>query len=268
MIITSPTDQWLRESLRHCNESFAVSSPYVGAYLRDMVSKLDEEITTTLLTRTLLTDFASRASDLEAVHSLAQRTKGILSLSSLHAKVYVIDNRRAIVTSANATFSGMHRNRECGVEISTGRDIKYLRGLIESGFEAIPKPQLWTADDLAELRESVEALRAALPRIATLREAAIEAPPRVQLQQRQFDRFLENLSGWAQLTMEGIARIPSDICTMDQVFAACAPLAATRYPDNRHVREKLRQQMQRLRDLGLVAFLGSGRYERLVRRTK
>ena len=115
MIITSPTDQWLRESLRHCNESFAVSSPYVGAYLRDMVSKLDEEITTTLLTRTLLTDFASRASDLEAVHSLAQRTKGILSLSLLHAKVYVIDNRRALVTSANATFSGMHRNRECGV---------------------------------------------------------------------------------------------------------------------------------------------------------
>src|SRR5436305_563460 len=56
MIITSPTDQWLRESLRHCNESFVVSSPYVGAYLRDMVSKLDQEITTTLLTRTLLTE--------------------------------------------------------------------------------------------------------------------------------------------------------------------------------------------------------------------
>ena len=52
---------------------------------------------------------------------------------------------------------------------------------------------------------------------------------------------------------------------MDDVFAACAPLAASRYPDNRHVREKLRQQMQRLRDLGLVLFLGSGQYERLTR---
>ena len=55
---------------------------------------------------------------------------------------------------------------------------------------------------------------------------------------------------------------------MDQVLAVCAPLAAIRYPDNRHVREKLRQQLQRLRDLGLIAFLGSGHYEKLVRRAK
>jgi len=51
---------------------------------------------------------------------------------------------------------------------------------------------------------------------------------------------------------------------MDDVLVACAPLAVERYPDNRHVREKLRQQMQRLRDLGLVLFLGRGRYERLA----
>jgi len=268
MIIISPTDQWLSDSLCRCRESFVASSPYVGAYLHNAVSRLDQEITITILTRTLLTDFASGASDLEAVHALARRTQGVLSLSSLHAKVYVIDKHRALVTSANATFSGMYRNRECGIEITTRRDIKHLRKLTELGFGAIPKPQLWTADDLAELRKSVETLRTALPRVATLREAAIEAPPRVQLHRRQFDRFLENLSGWAQLTMEGVARIPSDTFTMDQVFATCAPLATARYPDNRHVREKLRQQMQRLRDLGLVAFLGSGRYEKLVRRTK
>ena len=51
---------------------------------------------------------------------------------------------------------------------------------------------------------------------------------------------------------------------MDDVFAACAPLAAERFPENRHVREKLRQQLQRLRDLGLVLFLGAGRYRRLA----
>jgi chromosome condensin MukBEF MukE localization factor len=112
----------------------------------------------------------------------------------------------------------------------------------------------------------VNALRAALPRVATLREAAIEAPPRVQLRRREFDRFIENLSGWIQLTMEAIARIPADIFTMDEVCAASAEMVANRYPDNRHVREKLRQQLQRLRDLGLIAFLGGGRYEKLVRR--
>jgi hypothetical protein len=51
---------------------------------------------------------------------------------------------------------------------------------------------------------------------------------------------------------------------MDEVWTACAPIAANRFPNNLHAREKLRQQMQRLRDLGLVTFLGQGRYERLA----
>jgi hypothetical protein len=267
MIIISPTHQWISKSLRGCKHSLAVSSPYVSAYLRDQVANLDEEIDVRVLTRTLVTDFASGASDLEALCALATRTSGVLSLSSLHAKVYVIDNRKALVTSANATFSGMHRNRECGVEIAIRRDVQYLRDLIESGFGATPRPQLWTADDLADLRQPVGTLRAALPRVAILRDAAVEAPPRVQLQRRPFHQLIENLSGWLQLTMEGVARIRSDVFTMDDLVTACSKLAAARYPENRHVREKLRQQMQRLRDLGLVAFLGGGRYEKLIRRT-
>lgn len=65
--------------------------------------------------------------------------------------------------------------------------------------------------------------------------------------------------------MEGIGRIPTDTFSMNEVFKVCAPLALKYFPENRHVREKLRQQMQRLRDLGLVLFLGNGRYERTTR---
>jgi hypothetical protein len=266
MIVVSPTDRWLKTALDSCSSSVAVSSPFVGQYLSDAVSQLRPEIAVTLLTRTLLGDFASNASDLDALCALAERG-GIFSLSSLHAKVYVVDTKSALITSANATFSGMYRNRECGVEIKNRAVISTLRGLIESGFGSSPRPQLWTRDDLEELRKPVEALRSALSRVTTLREAAIEAPPRVRLQRRQLAHLVESFSGWLQLTMEGISRIPSDTFTMNEVFAACAPLAASRFPENRHVREKLRQQMQRLRDLGFVLFLGGGRYERLARQT-
>jgi Dam-replacing HTH domain/PLD-like domain len=265
MIVTSPTDRWLRAALDDCRTALLVSSPYVGGYLREIVAQLERNISFTLLTRTLLADFATHASDLEAVRALAVRSGGVLSLSSLHAKVYVIDKRRALITSANATLSGMYRNRECGFEIKRRDDVQRLADLIDSGFQSRPKPEIWTADDLDELREPVESLRSALPRVTTIAQAAIEAPPRIQLRRRQFARLIESLSGWLQLTMEGISRIGSDVFSMNDVLTACAPLAAARYPDNRHVREKLRQQMQRLRDLGLVLFLGNGRYERLTR---
>ena len=108
MIVTSPTHNWLEEALAHRSGAVTICSPYVGDYLKKAVSTLDRSVPLTLLTRTLLSDFATRASDLDAVHGIAQRTGGILSLSSLHAKVYIVGTDRALVTSANATFSGMH----------------------------------------------------------------------------------------------------------------------------------------------------------------
>src|SRR5437870_4298315 len=110
MIVVSPTDRWFRSALLQCSSSLHVASPFVGKYLSERIESLPLGIPTILLTRTLLTDFASSASDLDAVCSIARRTGHIFSLNSLHAKVYVIDKARALITSANATFSGMFRN--------------------------------------------------------------------------------------------------------------------------------------------------------------
>lgn len=266
MIVTTPTDLWIREALQSCKGSLAVSSPYVGGYFSTLTSRLAPSVSFTLLTRTLLTDFASGASDLEAVWKIAKRSGGILSLSSLHAKVYVIDGIRALVTSANATFSGMSRNRECGMEIRQSADVQQLSDLIQSGFGASPQPQRWTADELDKLREPVSTLRASLPNKVSLSHEAVEAPPKVELPRRQFDQLLKGLSGWLQLTLEGVSKIKEAVFSMQDVVDACAPLITARFPNNMHSREKLRQQMQRLRDLGLVLFLGNGRYERLAHR--
>jgi len=46
---------------------------------------------------------------------------------------------------------------------------------------------------------------------------------------------------------------------LPDVYAFAAQLQEL-HPDNRHVRGKIRQQLQVLRDLGLMEFLGRGRY--------
>jgi hypothetical protein len=264
MIITSPTDRWLRVGLEDCSSSLVVSSPYIGDYFRQAIEQYDGTFGITVLTRTLLTDFASRASNLDAVYALAKRAGGVLSLSTLHAKVYVIDNKRALVTSASATYSGMLSNRECGVEIKDQKVVAQLRQQVLTGFGSSARPELWTTVDLEDLRRPIEALRAALPRPTRAQLEAFELPARVQLRRRQYVRLVESFSGWLRLAMEGISTIRADTFTMNEVIAACGPRAAAQFPNNRHVREKLRQQMQRLRDLGLVLFLGRGRYQRVV----
>lgn len=263
MIVTTPTNAWVQQAVAACRNSIAVASPYVGPYLHNAISRLDGAISVSLLTRTLLTDFASKASDLNAVRAIAKRAGSILSLSSLHAKVYVIDGKRALVTSANATASGMFRNRECGFELRR-KHAGELRSLILTGFGSSPRPQVWTPEQLDDLYEPVERLRAALPRTLRIEAQAIERPQRVELRSRDYSRLIESFSGWLRLTLEGISTIESQTFTMNDVLAASAPLAVVHFPENRHVREKLRQQMQRLRDLGFVTFLGGGRYEKLT----
>src|ERR1700692_259161 len=102
MIVISPSDTWFKQAVADCRKSFSVSSPFIGSYLTKLAKRLDENVQLTVLTRTVLAEFASRSSDLEAVISLAEHAGGVLSLSSLHAKTYIIDNTRALITSANA----------------------------------------------------------------------------------------------------------------------------------------------------------------------
>lgn len=48
---------------------------------------------------------------------------------------------------------------------------------------------------------------------------------------------------------------------MEEAYQACLLRVGLTIPSNKHARENLRQQMQRLRDPGLINFLGKGRYQ-------
>ena len=52
--------------------------------------------------------------------------------------------------------------------------------------------------------------------------------------------------------------------TLQEFYWRFANELASRYPENRHVEAKIRQQLQALRDGGLLAFLGQGHYRVIV----
>jgi type II restriction enzyme len=65
--------------------------------------------------------------------------------------------------------------------------------------------------------------------------------------------------GWLLETMKCIDRIGKETFGLDEVYAL-APRMSVRFPNNKHVKPKLRQQLQILRDAGFLTFLGGGRY--------
>lgn len=65
--------------------------------------------------------------------------------------------------------------------------------------------------------------------------------------------------GWLLSVLKCVDDIGAREFTLEQVYAFETRLSGF-YPMNRHVREKIRQQLQVLRDRGYLEFLGGGRY--------
>jgi type II restriction enzyme len=69
--------------------------------------------------------------------------------------------------------------------------------------------------------------------------------------------------GWATLTLRSIRELRQEVFDLNDIYRKEEEFARI-YPDNRHIRPKIRQQLQLLRDLGYLEFLGAGKYRILV----
>ena len=146
-----------------------ICSPYIGlepcVSLAEMVpSKVRHTLRIDLLTNLSYDNMVSRATDVRGLMRLYDVFPNcdIRFLPQLHAKIYSSDNT-SIVTSANFTRSGFHRNQEYGVIV---HDRITVSKVFEDAkqFHAIGTPvsrdelQVFDAivDELSELQRSIE----------------------------------------------------------------------------------------------------------------
>ena len=99
-------------------------------------------------------------------------------------------------------------------------------------------------------------------RISVVSEGTPHAPRDVR---NSYDRLrpLEKLQaekrGWTLDVLQIVQSLGKTGFTLADVYSHTDALAKL-HPNNAHVRDKIRQQLQVLRDLGLLDFLGSGSY--------
>jgi type II restriction enzyme len=68
-----------------------------------------------------------------------------------------------------------------------------------------------------------------------------------------------NVRGWTLDVLQAVKRLNARSFSLAEIYEREAELAA-KHPRNNNVRPKIRQQLQILRDLGLIRFDGAGRY--------
>ena len=68
--------------------------------------------------------------------------------------------------------------------------------------------------------------------------------------------------GWLLDTLMCVEKIPSSDFTLNQMYAF-ESILKQKHPENNFIKDKIRQQLQYLRDKGFIEFLGNGHYRKL-----
>lgn len=143
--------------------SLVICSPYVGdqpcqRIVRLLSGKRKRDVSLFVLTNLSRENMLSGATDVGALMRLCEACPEteVRFLPNLHAKVYIVDENHAVVTSANLTQSGLSKNLEYGVYFSERRIVRRVRDDIMaygSLGSVVPLSQLRIFDHvIAELR--------------------------------------------------------------------------------------------------------------------
>ncbi|MDO8631381.1 MAG: phospholipase D family protein [Phycisphaerales bacterium] len=133
-LLRSPWNARFEDVINSATKSLVLCSPYVGhgpcdRVRRSINDKSSEPFQLTLLTDLSRDNMLSGATDPGAIARLVQSVRGacVRFLPSLHAKVYIADEKLAVVTSANLTDGGLFRNLEYGALFSDAVTVQAIR---------------------------------------------------------------------------------------------------------------------------------------------
>ncbi len=126
-VISSPWRSTFQQFLGATHKSLVVSAPYItkreAVWLSDSAipSSTRQQTELTVLTNFAADSVLTNTLELEALEYFVNKFPQceVVSVPHLHAKVYISDATRAIVTSANLTTAALDRNSEYGVIIDT-----------------------------------------------------------------------------------------------------------------------------------------------------
>lgn len=264
-IINKP---WRNTFLKYVSESkksIKIYSPYVKYNaINDIYKHKNINLKIFLITNFAIQNFHQHSSDIKAIKYLLENKDIVRNFQRLHAKIYIFDDREAIITSANLTNAGLDKNYEYGI---FSNDIEFVNKVCED-FD-----DLYHNEDAGTITiESINIIENILNNIP--KEKKIKYPEiifeKTHDEDIQFDTLfsggiesIENsLSGWKCDVFKQLVKINMNIFNLEDIYKYIPDLQKL-HPDNKHITDKIRQQLQILRDIGLIKFLGNGKYQKL-----
>lgn len=260
-ILKTPWKRDFLDLVKQSNKSIKITSPFVKYDVcKELINAKSSLSKVELITSFKLMSIFTGSLDISAIESIINSSGTVKNSPKLHSKIYVFDDAKAIITSGNLTNGGLLKNFEYGIYL----DEKSIVKTIVDDFNLLSENEKTGIVKLSDL-EIVKNILSKIPKTVSERlpTLQIETPEdNLDIIETPIEPILSSLTGWKLEVFKCANSIPKQSFSISDINKFENHLRKI-YPTNQHIPDKIRQQLQYLRDLGLIEFLGFGRYNKL-----
>ena len=260
-ILTNPWKKDFLNLIEDSKHSIKITSPFVKENVcRELFDKKNSGTSFELITDFKLSNIFAGSLDLSGLELILHNNGVIKNYSRLHSKIYLFDENKAVISSGNLTNGGLETNFEYGIFI----DDKKLVFEICKDFDELSSNALTGLVKQEHLVKSEEIL-SKIPKTIT------QKIPRIEIETPEINSDIiigisesisSSLKGWKLDIFNCVNSIKNQEFDLNEVYVFEQELQKV-HPQNQNIKPKIRQQIQYLRDLGLIEFLANGRYKKL-----
>lgn len=260
-IIKTPWKNEFLELVSKSQKSIKITSPFIKENIcNDLLLAKPAHTKLELITSFKLANLYSGSLDLAAIERVIHSHGIVRNYPKLHSKLYIFDDEKAIITSGNLTNGGLLTNYEYGIFSS---DIALVREAVNDFDSMLNNEKTGTVEQ--KHIETVRQILANIPKSAPLKfpKYDLETAEEIDDVLEVPEKFIAStLNGWKLDIFNCVSVLPNQVFTLQELNQFHGILKE-KHPSNQHIPDKIRQQLQQLRDLGLIEFLGNGHYKKL-----
>lgn len=222
--------------------------PFLGTNELDQIMDARQKnVPLELVTGYDIEDLFRRETHLEAIEKLIRNEDKVVGIPGLQGSFCLFDQQHAMVRSGPITRFGDWAERDYGVFVRNQGAIQSMLRDYENLLRNVDSKVI----DLKRLEE----IASALAKLG-LDDGPVETLSREEIKEKY------RLTGWTFDVFDCLTRIKGDEFVAGDVYQFEKELSRL-HPRNNNVQEKIRQQLQKLRDKGLVEFVKRGHYRKL-----
>ena len=117
-LIKTPTYNKFFNLVQESENNIYLCAPFIKKDIVDKIlEKTKQGVEMVVITSANISNFLCGSLDISAIKKLIEKGVVVRNYQNLHAKIYIFDRKKALVTSANLTNNGLYNNYEYGIFI-------------------------------------------------------------------------------------------------------------------------------------------------------